>query len=419
MLNKKTPNYQSGLGFRRQSLYKVLDLFSGAGGMAEGFLQSGFSIPFASDKSEQAALTYKNRHSQLGLNTKYYCGDVSNLSNHQTLKEFLGDSITEIDVICGGPPCQGFSLAGKRNPLDKRNQLVQSYIKILSLVKPKYFVMENVLGILSAKFVDYQGLKISYINKNVVDVLKSEFAEIGYPDVEIRVLDASDFGVPQKRQRVIFLGTRKDIQNKLLHPASPNQQKVSAKHAIDDLADITIGSKQTIYQIQAQTDFQRLSRAGRTKILLNTGLANHETSKHTPLVVERFAKLNNGENIKNMLLRLDEQNAKRLKTKKQNCRKIQPDHPSPTVLTLPDDLVHYSQNRILTVREMARLQSFDDSFEFLGKRTTGGDRRKLETPQYTLVGNAVPPLLAKAIADEVMENLKAESSIEPARKTAL
>jgi DNA (cytosine-5)-methyltransferase 1 len=136
-------------------------------------------------------------------------------------------------------------------------------------------------------------------------------------------------------------------------------------------------------------------------------------------VIERFSKLENGENIKNMLARLSVNDAKRLATKKQNCRKIVASEPSPTVLTLPDDLVHYSQNRILTVREMARLQSFDDSFEFLGKRTTGGDRRKLETPQYTLVGNAVPPLLAKAIAEEVMKNLILESNVESARKTAL
>lgn len=400
-------------------MYQVLDLFCGAGGMAEGFIQSGFAIPFSNDKSEQAALTYQNRHKQLGLKNKYYCGDVTELSKKEILSSFLGSSISKIDVVCGGPPCQGFSLAGKRNPLDKRNQLVQSYIKILSQVQPKYFVMENVIGILSAKFAEYQGINISYINKNVIDVLKSEFSEIGYPDVEIKVLDASDFGVPQKRQRVIFLGTRQDVRNKLQHPVATTELKVSVKEAIDDLANIPIGSIQTSYLSNIQTEYQRQSRVGRTKPFALPYLANHETSKHSPLVIERFTKMNNGENIKNMFNRLNESDSKRLKTKKQNCRKILADYPSPTVLTLPDDLIHYSQNRILTVREMARLQSFDDSFEFLGKRTTGGDRRKSETPQYTLVGNAVPPLLAKVIANEVMKNLKMESLIEPARKTAL
>lgn len=401
----------------------MLDLFSGAGGMAEGFLQAGFSIPFASDKSQQAELTYTNRHKQLGIETKYYCGDVSELSKPETLKSFLGKSIKEIDVVCGGPPCQGFSLAGQRNPLDKRNQLVQSYIKILSQVKPRYFVMENVLGILSAKFVDYQGIKLGYVNKSVVDVLKSEFDEIGYPDVQIKLLDASDYGVPQKRQRVIFLGTRADVRNKLIHPTPNDLPKVSAKDAIDDLSNIQNGSTLAEYNQKALTEYQKQSRAGRTPTsnnsMQNTKLHNHQTSKHSQLVTERFSKLNNGENIKNMLARLDNEDALRLATKKQNCRKIVANEPSPTVLTLPDDLVHFSQNRILTVREMARLQSFDDSFEFLGKRTTGGDRRKLETPQYTLVGNAVPPLLAKAIAEEIMKNLKLECIVEPARKTAL
>jgi DNA (cytosine-5)-methyltransferase 1 len=389
----------------------VLDLFSGAGGMAEGFLQSGFSIPFASDKSEQVAETYKNRHKQLGLITNYYCGDVSDLSIPENLSSFLGDSLPKIDVICGGPPCQGFSLAGRRNPLDKRNQLVQSYIKILAQVKPKYFVMENVLGILSAKFIDYSGIKKHYANEKVITVLKSEFAEIGYPNVEIKLLDASDFGVPQKRQRVIFLGTRHDVAKKLIHPAPHVKTKITAKDAIQDLANIALSSKAIKYENITNTAYQETSRNGRTKnangiTIATTVLCNHETSKHSELVIERFTQLKAGENIKNMLSRLSDNQVNRLKTKKQNCRKISPNDPSPTVLTLPDDLVHYEKNRILTVREMARLQSFDDSFEFLGKRTTGGDRRKLETPQYTLVGNAVPPLLAKAIADEIMKNLK-------------
>ncbi|MFZ3088961.1 MAG: DNA cytosine methyltransferase [Methylotenera sp.] len=404
-------------------MYQVLDLFSGAGGMAEGFLQSGFTIPFASDKSEQAAETYKNRHDQLGFKTTYYCGDVSDLCIPENLSSFLGDSLSKIDVICGGPPCQGFSLAGRRNPLDKRNQLVQSYIKILAQVRPKYFVMENVLGILSAKFVNYQGIKLSYINKSVIDVLRSEFNEIGYPDIQIKLLDASDYGVPQKRQRVIFLGTRADIRNKLSHPTPCNLPKVSAKEAIDDLSIIANGTSLNEYNQKALSEYQKQSRIGRTPSANNTiqatKLSNHQTSKHSSLVIERFSKLRNGENIKNMLARLTNEDALRLATKKQNCRKIVANEPSPTVLTLPDDLVHYSQNRILTVREMARLQSFDDNFEFLGKRTTGGDRRKLETPQYTLVGNAVPPLLAKAIAGEIMKNLKLESNFESARKTAL
>lgn len=391
-------------------IYQVLDLFSGAGGMSEGFLQAGFSIPFASDKSEQASLTYQNRHKQLGLNHKYYCGDVLDLSTPEVLGDFLGSEITKIDVVCGGPPCQGFSLAGKRNPLDIRNKLVQSYIQILAQVKPKYFVMENVIGILSARFVEYQGINHFYRNEKVIDVLSAEFAAIGYPDVKIKVLDASDFGVPQKRLRVIFLGTRTDVNSKLTHPDPLTCKKVSSQAAIDDLVNIGIGEVQTIYKQSKLSGFRKQSKEGRTPsasgLTINAKkLLNHETSRHSALVIERFSHLEEGENMKNMLLRLNKKDALRLKTKKQNCRRIIANQPSPTVLTLPDDLIHYKEDRILTVREMARLQSFDDSFEFLGKRTTGGKVRKFETPQYTLVGNAVPPLLAKAIASEIMKNL--------------
>jgi DNA (cytosine-5)-methyltransferase 1 len=138
-------------------------------------------------------------------------------------------------------------------------------------------------------------------------------------------------------------------------------------------------------------------------------LKNHQISVHSEPVQKRFDNLRQGENVAAMLQRLTPKMRDHLNTRKRSCRKIMPTDPSPTVLTLPDDLVHYNPNRILSVREMARLQSFDDSFEFLGKRTTGGERRRKETPQYTLVGNAVPPLLARAIATEIFKNLQMEN----------
>lgn len=394
----------------KMNKFKVLDLFSGAGGMAEGFLQAGFTIPYASDRSQQAADTYIRRHQQLEHDVKYYCGDVAKLALKDEIEGFLGLDINNIDVVCGGPPCQGFSLAGQRNPDDTRNKLVKSYIKILSQVKPKYFVMENVLGILSAKFTEYDGEIKSYFDKNVVTVLLSEFKDIGYEHVVVKTLDASDFGVPQKRNRVIFLGTRDDLDVKLLHPKPSIKKKVSAYDAINDLANILNGGVVENYNKKAISDYQKESIKGRTPhrngvFIDSTKLVNHKASSHSELVSARFSLLKQGETIRSLLARLDNDSHEWLKTKKQNCKKIVANSPSPTVLTLPDDLVHYSKNRILTVREMARLQSFDDSFEFIGKRTTGGGRRKKETPQYTLVGNAVPPLLAKAIAKQIMESL--------------
>lgn len=392
--------------------YKVLDLFSGAGGMAEGFLQAGFEIPYASDRSAQAALTYEYRHrDQLGYDLKYFCGDVQILAEELNLKEFLGNDLNNIDVVCGGPPCQGFSMAGKRNPDDLRNQLVRSYINILNLVQPKYFVMENVTGILSAKFSYYEGKVQDYENESVPEVLLNEFKQIGYEKVFIKTLDASDYGVPQRRKRVIFLGTRDDIDIVLNHPESIHSLKITAKEALDDLKNIAIGSKVEEYINKCTSGYQNISREGRTpnnsgKFIKSEKLTNHETSKHTQLVLERFSLLKQGDDFKKIFSNLSEDQQERYQTRKHNCRRMLPNEPSPTVLTLPDDMIHYSKDRILTVREMARLQSFDDSFEFLGKRTTGGILRKQETPQYTLVGNAVPPLLAKAIASEIKKNLE-------------
>lgn len=398
-------------------MYKVLDLFSGAGGMAEGFLQAGFSIPFASDLSIQAAQTYQNRHKQLGYEVKYFQGDINELKEPKILSEFLGDEFNHIDVVTGGPPCQGFSLAGKRDSNDVRNKLIHSYIEVLQQVRPKYFVMENVLGILSARAFKFEGIARTYENELITDILKSEFSAIGYSDVKFKLMDASLYGVPQKRQRVIFLGTRNDIPLKLSHPkANKDNVLISSQDAISDLEMIDIGQHLEKYTSKIKSFYQEQSRNGRTPSkkgfpIPSGKLMNYQTSMHTPKVIERFTLLKEGENIKSLLMRLSSSDVKRLMTKKNNCKKIVANQPSPTVLTLPDDLVHYNQNRILTVREMARLQSFDDSFEFLGKRTTGGDRRKCETPQYTLVGNAVPPLLAKAIADEIMRCLRSLDSI--------
>lgn len=392
--------------------YNVLDLFSGAGGMAEGFLQAGFYIPYASDRSQQAADTYINRHKQLGFPLNYYCGDIAKLAEPNELKKVLGNDLNNIDVVCGGPPCQGFSLAGQRKTDDIRNLLVKSYIKILSQVKPKYFVMENVLGILSAQFSEYMGIsKKKYKDTNVINVLKNEFKAIGYSRVNIKTLDASDFGVPQKRKRVIFLGTRDDIEIELTHPISTQDSPVSTKDAINDLTNINNGSIIEKYTKKAESPYQIASRQGRTldingKTITNEKLTNHQTSIHTQHVIERFSLLKQGETIRVLLHRLNEEQKEHFKTKKLNCKRLIAKEPSATVLTLPDDLVHYSKNRILTVREMARLQSFDDSFEFVGKRTTGGNLRKSETPQYTLVGNAVPPLLAYAIAKQIMNTLE-------------
>ncbi|CCF16892.1 DNA-cytosine methyltransferase family protein [Brevibacillus laterosporus GI-9] len=393
-------------------MYTVLDLFCGAGGMSEGFLQAGFEVPFASDYSKEAAETYTKRHQQLGYDLKFFNDDIGKLTKRSTLNEFLGD--TRIDVIVGGPPCQGFSLTGKRDENDPRNKLFLDYLKIVKMVKPKYFVIENVEGILSYKVKKLKGISGTiYEDELVPNIIQKETEKFGY-FVEHKLLNAKDYGVPQNRPRVIFFGTRiiKNRKNKLQKPKFPEKQNlvVTVEDAISDLRFLKNGQESANYNVRYNvTAYQQLLRNGITpsangEPIPSIELHNHKASKHQDKTVKRFEKLKSGESVGQLLERLTPEELEYFNTKKYRCAKLEGSSVSPTVLTLPDDIVHYDKGnpRILTVREFARLQSFDDSFVFYGKRTTGGDRRKFETPQYTQVGNAVPPLFARAIANEIL-----------------
>ncbi|WP_258879734.1 DNA cytosine methyltransferase [Clostridium estertheticum] len=394
----------------------ALDIFCGAGGMSEGFIQTGFDVLFACDINESAELTYMNRHNQLGYITKFARKDIREFSEKKFLKDFLEGK--KIDIVCGGPPCQGFSLAGKRDQNDPRNMLFKHYIKTIKNVQPNYFVMENVEGILSMQFDSFEGVTGTvYINKTVPEILIKEFFKIGY-QVDYRVLQANDYGVPQYRKRVFFLGHKiKKVKGGKFKSvvASPNfpirnvDKEISVKEAIDDLAFLESGNSSETYNKQTKlSDYQIKSINGRTPTVNGNPISskilfNHKTSSHSKNVIERFSFMKEGESLVALRERLGPEIWKMYETKKLRCQKIRSGKPSPTVLTLPDDLVHYSKNRIMTVREFARLQSFDDSFQFMGKRTTGGDRRKIDLPQYSQVGNAVPPLMAKAVAMEILK----------------
>ncbi|PCN43184.1 hypothetical protein B9C88_17185 [Brevibacillus laterosporus] len=398
--------------------YKVLDLFSGAGGMSEGFLQAGFQVPFANEYTKEASLTYQNRHKQLGYPLTFYEGDVRDLTKRKKLFDFLNGE--EVDVIVGGPPCQGFSLTGKRSKEDERNNMFLEYLKIVKLVKPKYFVLENVEGILSYRFGRIKGISgIVYEDQSVPQIIYAEALKLGYL-VKWRLLNAKDYGVPQNRPRVIFIGhkislKRNQIISCVTEPDFPIQQNkiVTVQEAISDLRFLRSGEIATKYDKRYKiTEYQRMLRNGLTPDINREPcrtefLKNHQTSRHGEITTERFKLLSPGESIDGLLNRLDIDQNQKLFTKKYRCTKLSPNAVAPTILTLPDDIIHFDPKnpRILTVRELARLQSFDDSFEFLGKRTTGGERRKYETPQYTQVGNAVPPLLARAVAEKIMEAL--------------
>ena len=608
-----------------------LDLFAGAGGFSEGFMQAYtddkyYDFRLASDINENCELTHRVRYNKmLGLDTKFMCQDIMEDSFLPNLLKEIGNQ--EIDVVTGGPSCQSFSLAGRRKKLDKRDDLFFHYLKVIKALRPKYFVMENVKGILTkdegrikerilreirsivddAKmnqlyaflddvlkpqmptslyyalyirlcmetstdnwdkqneiffenleqqlkdvtkhlpycisksdesvntirhgllllkmkqqrdsirkqviqlktsahidndtFMDGYNAMIETISdeqilektldavdkvakmgdcaddaqslKKSLEILTSTFDECieyiqeqlkGKTDLlnhlnemmkEIRlynieepfILLSSNYGVPQNRERVVFIGCRNDQEVIKEIPATiSDSEKVKVYEALWDLDMIGNGETVTSYKkpklnlkfeetkiqraIQGEPDehgllFSEWSRIGRLRhrftfdnepfYVLNMNeldrpqkyqhmdLFNHQTSQQNEKVRERLriiAAHGDYDDAKTELKK------KGLESQKRNYVVLNPLGQSPTVCTMPDDFIHYSAYRPMTVREMARLQSFDDSFVFQGKRQTGGNNRQKEIPQYTLVGNAVPPLMARAIANTLLKHIK-------------
>ena len=610
-----------------------VDLFAGAGGISEGFLQADandkyFDFLLASDINDNCEVTHRARYNkQLGLKTKFITKDIMSPDFIPSLVAALDGK--EVDVVTGGPSCQSFSLAGRRRRFDKRDNLFDHYLKVIRTLRPKYFVMENVKGILTKDkgrfkveimkemrsiiddrkidaFLHYlKGMVYKVTSKFMADAIyykmlmelekddkeASQYKELFFENLEsqfksltrhidyrisksdrnvntirhglallkrnerasiiasiinvktaanvdndrfadsinnfmsafsddniidkiinsIDVLDdlkkagekeveqfkqatilytltldecfdeihklaekdqseerfneilsklrlyninqmvllSSDYGVPQNRERVVYIGSRKDQKEIKEIPATVKKdEKVTVYEAINDLDFIGNGQTITEYQkVDAHPNFDGLikvrdvdgpideakgktyaqwSREGRlTKrfafdcrpFYVKNGeelenpktwqyfdLFNHQTSAQNDKVRKRLQVISKyggySDECKSELKKEGLDSAKR------NYFVLKADSQSPTVCTMPDDFVHYSAVRPTTVREMARLQSFDDSFVFQGKRQTGGDKRKSEIPQYTLVGNAVPPLMARAIGNEILKNIQ-------------
>lgn len=203
----------------------AIDLFCGAGGCSEGLIQAGFHILFSSDISDMVEVTYRNRHTQLGLiqgeNTWFERSDIRDLTGEiinnriSNLESFKGKDVPDIDLMIGGPSCQGFSRAGRRDKADPRNMLFGEYVRVISEVRPKYIVLENVEGFVDMQFMGYKGITgIEYPDGSVTpNILRSELSEIGYKTLEPRILNAADYGVPQRRNRIIFIGYRDDMKS--------------------------------------------------------------------------------------------------------------------------------------------------------------------------------------------------------------
>jgi DNA (cytosine-5-)-methyltransferase len=428
-------------------MYKIVDLFCGAGGMSEGILQAGMNILFSSDINADVEKTYTNRHHQLGYkqgaDTYFYRSDIRELTGKIIMEKInslknIKEKCSEIDVVFGGPPCQGFSRAGKRKKDDPRNLLFSEYLRIINEIKPRYVVMENVVGLIDMKFFNFIGIDEEKYEDGITtpEILTRELKKIGY-NTKYKVLNALDYGVPQRRNRVVFLAY-KNGEKEPNFPIKTIEKEVTVKEAISDLSK---------YNKNEKSKYQLESILGRTpnkngETVIAKEQKNIEQSLHNQIITERFSLYKEGEsgselrkrikengidlngktallkllsekteeNFENIIKKFKEKNMEEnwidiLLTKKNMRIRFSAEQPAATVVTLPDDYISPFENRTFTVRELARLQSFDDSFEFLGKRTTGGLRRRTEVPQYTQVGNAVPPLLSRAIAEEIKKCL--------------
>lgn len=328
----------------------VIDLFCGCGGLSYGFIEAGFNVVLGIDHWKDAILTFENTHK----NAK---GLVADLFNETPKEISTKTGIKKVDLIIGGPPCQGFSIAGKRIIDDERNKLYKSFVDFVKFYKPSVFLMENVPNIVSMG----QGI--------VKETIIKDFETLGYK-VVCKVLLASEFGVPQNRRRAFFIGTKNKTE--FLFPQPINQKTVSSKEAISDLTEKSIidGTK---YKTEPKSDYQKMIRKGSNSIF------NHEITNHSEQTVEIIDMVPDGGNYKNLPEHLHKTRNVNIAWTRLNSQK-----PSFTIDTGHRHHFHYKFNRVPTVRESARIQSFPDSFIFLGSKTS----------QYKQVGNAVPPLLA-------------------------
>lgn len=438
----------------KTGLYSMIDLFAGCGGLSMGFENAHFTPVFVNELNIDAIQTYlKNRHHELGGekfsdNTSLRCNDAHELQGPR-LEQLVADlsAVHEIDfrfdqasaksgggstldVLTGGPPCQGYSGIGiRRSYAVDRNEIPSNVLygrmaKIIHRLRPRIFLFENVRGLLNAKWTREGG-------KPIWPDVKSEFKKIPGYEVRWSLVYAKDYGVPQNRPRVLLVGIRKDILDACpeLDPKADKEDAVKCgflpagepgnfphlRDLLDDLVDVNVADilrtsdfpqgtfETTKYPRPAKTAIQKYLRvaplwAPKHRVLLT----EQEYSKHKWEVVDKF----------DYMLAHNGEIPAHYQTRKFSQRVLPPHwgnkEPNMTATSLPDDYVHYSQPRILTVREWARLQLFPDWYSFSGKRTTGGIRRAgnpqegifdREVPKYTQIGNAVPVGLAQKIGE--------------------
>jgi DNA (cytosine-5)-methyltransferase 1 len=397
---------------------KFIDLFAGCGGLSLGLTNAGFECALAVEAHEDAFATYRKNLIDRECSPHHW-PEWLEIGAHDILKllsenqENLANLKGQIQLIAGGPPCQGFSMNGKRNPDDPRSRMVDAYLQMVELVSPPLVMLENVKGFLSMPHSTGTTYSVA---------VEQQLRDMGY-DVWSDVIFASNFGVPQRRPRYICIAAKRGslrgidpisrlrtYRRQFLTSRGLSLNQTSAREALSDFElgdeagalDPEWGEKgyhATVRRNDVElSGYQRLMRANTRSQPSDRRLPRHspDTKARMREVLETCER---GINIR-------PSDRERLGIAKRSTTPLSGDLPAPTVTTLPDDFIHYSDARTMSVREFARLQSFPDWFSFEGPYTTGGERRKTACPKYTQVGNAVPPLLAEAIGQVLLGLLR-------------
>lgn len=388
----------------------VLDTFAGAGGFSLGFELAGAKIAGAIEIDHWACDTFKFNHP----NAIVLQGDITRMTDKLILKSFEN---FDLDIVLGGPPCQGFSICNNNryNSKDPRNSLFKEFIRIGSLLKPKIIIMENVPNLINIKTENHEF---------VIDIIKTQLEDLDY-HVEYSVLEATDYGIPQIRKRLIVIASRKKLltpfpekthtTTKTLNLFELNLKKCPTLwDAISDLPDVEArqGSEELNYTKLPENEYQTFLRCGSTKLF------NHKAMNHSNRLVERFSSMSWGDSTLDVPdhLRPLKRNSKEFSDKiyEQNNRRMHPDLQCHTIpASFYANFVHPYKNRNFTAREGARIQSFPDRYVFKGKPTVVSNKllqregrfKENYLCQYAQIGNAVPPLMSKAIAENLLGQL--------------
>jgi DNA-methyltransferase (dcm) len=408
-----------------------IDLFAGCGGLSLGLCLAGWRGLFAVERAEDAFATFKANFIETGSRFRFDWEawlPVEPLSIERVLKEHRADVARlrgRVGLVAGGPPCQGFSFAGRRSAADPRNRMFEKYVEFVEIVRPRLLVLENVPGMDVAHNGGRQARRKTYYQKLVERLDEIGYSALGAP------MDASEFGVAQRRRRLVVIGVSRDgvsreradeaVERMLAGVKGVGRKQleqlnggmvVSAVQAISDLEAGEGALLEECMDPPSPRGYRQVQYAGPKTAYqreLNGGVTFMDSmrlARHREEVMERFrlileeTKERRGKNLSQEL------REKIGTSRKHRVVPMDPNAPAPTITTLPDDMLHYREPRILTVRECARLQSFPDWFVFKGKYTTGGGKRKVECPRYTQVGNAVPPLLGRAIGVVLLQFLE-------------